>query len=208
MQAFNKTLYIHGFLGEPDEIPFLQGVDLYKTMIMNDEETLDYLKTNYSQFENVIGYSMGGRFILSHFQRFFSNFKQIHILSSHFGLSTSKDKLTRSEFGDNISSNILKDNFLNDWNDLELFNKDPKIEVLKRTKKDYQYLFDRYRLEKQGCYIEEIESNQNIKIYLGEYDKKYHVLYQSINKEVSIIKARGHRLNNEALIREILNGSH
>jgi len=208
MQVSNKTLYIHGFLGESNEIPFLQGLDLYQTMLMNDEETLNFLKRHYGEFENVVGYSMGGRFILNYFHSFFSSFKKIYLLSSHFGLSNVGDKNNRSKIADEISRQILKDNFLSYWNGLEIFQKDHDITQLQRDKIKYKNLFDRYRLEKQQCFRKEVEENQKIEVYLGEYDKKYRALYSGLFKKIHIVPGRGHRLNDTILIKEILNGDY
>ncbi len=204
MTCIDKTLYIHGFLGESDEISFLEGFDLYKTISLNDREIVELLESQYSEFENVIAYSMGGRFVFKFYEEFFHKFNRVNILSSHYGLSSEDEKKVRKKENDSFYSRIDSNDFLDFWNGLEIFKNDAPISKIERARKTYKGLFNRYRLEEQNNFKETIELNGNIRIFLGEKDKKYKQLYSKIDKEIVCIPDRGHRLNDEKSINEVI----
>lgn len=187
---------LHGFLGSPSDFFFLKN----NHVIFHDLYHMDTYPT-LNVDDILIGYSMGGRIALDVARSVDFKIKKIVLISSHPGLTTNEEKEDRKKFEEKVLENLKKmerQDFLNWWNSLPIFQGDEPIDVTAdRYLKSYE-LFKKYRLSEQDNYQMDILKNKDKFLYLaGEYDEKYKAIandmFLASGLKVKLVSG-GHRL--------------
>jgi 2-succinyl-6-hydroxy-2,4-cyclohexadiene-1-carboxylate synthase len=186
----------HGFLGSPDDFCYLASEkvkihDLYENFQVPAIEKDDIL----------IGYSMGGRIALELADKCNFQLKKLILISAHPGLSTEEEKEYRKDFEKVICEKLgseTKEDFLNWWNSLPLFNFDAPITTTdERFKRSFE-LFNNYKLSDQKDHLPNLTKHKDKIIYVvGLFDEKYMELVSEkiLPAEISVKGIPGtHRL--------------
>jgi 2-succinyl-6-hydroxy-2,4-cyclohexadiene-1-carboxylate synthase len=168
-----KVIHIfHGLFGSPQDFHFIQG----------DNITYHNLYSSWNirslnEDDILIGYSMGGRIALEIAHQYKYCMKSLVLLSAHPGLSHPEEIIQRKEYEEiilNKMSTLSVQEFLEWWNNLEIFKGDQPIIVDSKCLRESQVIFNRHRLSHQKDHLPELIKNRSKVLYvLGEKDSKY-----------------------------------
>ncbi len=127
-------LLLHGFLGQKEDWdPLLEHLTLPATALdlpghgkasFHDDFVLA-IKEQIPQADIVVGYSAGGRLALELKERFQNDYGSVILLSSHLGLTTEEERITRWESDQKWIEKLRTapfERFLNDWYNQPLFD--------------------------------------------------------------------------------------
>lgn len=212
IDRYSRSLYIHGFLEVPkrDDLKLFDVLNLYELINLSDLELEDRLSNLCDCYEEVVAYSLGGRFLMRYYEKVFSKINKISILSAHPGNYTYQQRQDAKNFYELACHQLeVSDHyqFLSWWDQLPIFKDDDPLEKVDSTY-DYKALFKRWPSYKQQNFSA-IFKQDNIKnLISGEYDEKYTAIYQKLNlpRKLSIIPHVGHRTNTNQVIHRIIEG--
>lgn len=199
----------HGFLGSPSDFDFLNGhiveaLDLDKLIDQSIEQIAKVVTGDI-----LVGYSFGARLALRVFALDPNRFEKIILLAGHMGLpeTEKKDREKVEEyFLKMIDENSMSD-FIDKWNQLELFEFDQKIVPVKQDKEVLRKYFINWGLSKQEDYHRSLlPYKDKLKWYFGANDKKY-CEYAKKNLgeyNVEFIPNAGHRLLQNETVKELI----
>jgi pimeloyl-ACP methyl ester carboxylesterase len=206
-----KNYYFHGFLGNSSEHGFVNevhGFDLYELSLLSDDQINQRLSRISFKDKTLIGYSLGGRFILRYLD-FFSEAKKIYLLGAHPGIQDQVEKNHNEKwFKKNqakIKNSTLSE-FLDHWNEQAIFKNDPSVLKVNKTMEEICMLFSRWPRFEQLDYSLTIKNDPRIHFLVGQKDQKYVQLISTnfTPNRFSIVEGHGHRLNKPEVIARLL----
>ena len=186
----------HGFLGSPQDFSSFEREDV----IIHDLYEMKTLPV-ITPDDILIGYSMGGRIALEIADECDFQLKKIVLINSHPGLQDESARAEREIFEEKILKELSsrkKDDFMNWWNALPLFNADKPISVDENRFQKSKALFEKFRLSQQKFHLPKITLNRDKVLWLvGLSDEKYGEIASDMLLPLDIhVKALpgGHRL--------------
>lgn len=178
-------LFLHGFLGHPDDwAPFLDAFPSANAISLLEADLFQKAKKH----RILIGYSAGGRIALELKARYPDAFDKVVVFSAHPGLHTEEEKRERLEIDAKwiaMLRNQPFDQFLEAWYSQELFNslkESPHFKTLLKRRREQnpeqlaQFL-EKYSLGKR----EAPPIFPGTTFIYGEKDLKYAKLYATLN---------------------------
>jgi len=226
-QAQKTLIFFHGFMGDHRdwiEITNLLGTQFNYLLIdlpghgqnkkkhISKEDYLSYLNPLISSFGRVslIGYSMGGRILLSYLDNKQSNIEEVVFESVGYGLEKEIDRKERFESDSKLLKEINLKSFLLTWYSMDLFGSLNKAtlfnEMLKRRNEnniiDLDYALNEFSLGHQRFLKTKIETYSKPILYLaGGEDPKYKQMAMSLNQEqnlkVKLVEGAAHNIHLE-----------
>lgn len=196
-------LCLHGFLGNPCDFDFLKNdfdiitPNLSKYVHLSFDELCDKMRTLFNPNRDIIlGYSFGARLGARLFHELNMN-TQLISFAGHLGLQK-KDLNERVKIEEKFKSqlrDLSQQDFLQYWNNLNLFKYDQKLEHA-NFEQAILY-FENYALSMQPRLTEKLlPKKDHISFFFGERDEKYcDYAKDDLNKyQVHFIENCGHRL--------------
>ena len=204
VSGMRKLLCFHGFLGAPKDFNFLKSdfdvraVDLSDYVHLGFDELWDRLEDeDLLEDCDLLGYSFGARLAARIYLRL-SKKPKLVMLAGHLGLENNSQKEERRKIEQGFKhklETLTQEEFIEYWNGLELFWKDPGLAEF--NFKNADAYFKTYGLSEQPYLKQElVEFSDSILIYYGEDDHKY-VSYAKENLSefnVRYIPQTSHRL--------------
>lgn len=198
---------LHGFLGTPSDFDFLKSdfevfaPHLDDLVHLSPLELQDDILSKIKTKGNIlIGYSFGARIAMGLFLRSPERFDRLILLAGHAGLCDEKQRQERKSLELNICKAISENNFddfLNSWNNMELFKHDLVIAPEKKTPEVLTSYFKNFSLSVQPYYLNQLAEYRNKIVWLfGAEDNKY-VTYAKENLagfNIRYIPSCGHRV--------------
>jgi 2-succinyl-6-hydroxy-2,4-cyclohexadiene-1-carboxylate synthase len=165
----------HGFLGSPDDFKFLDGENVRLHDLYQNEKT-----PTLTEDDSLIGYSLGGRFVMELASVCEFRLKKIVLINAHPGLSEEDELIERKHFETRILEKLrtmAREDFIEFWNRLPIFHADRPISVSPERFKASADLFQQYRLSGQKNFLPElIHFSQKVHFIIGLHDEKYYHL--------------------------------
>lgn len=181
--SFGKALYIHGFLGDPNDMRplFLNGYECESfdvRSLLNEESPIEVLSEKTSSYQFAVGYSFGGR-LLEELKEIAPEKSKLWFFVSSRHSPYSKDELVHRElFREKlVNASYDLEAFFEIWNTLPLFSGHKMDEYRQR----YKLAFTPWTPEEIRRYLDLFfQSRQfipkkcNKSYYLyGDSDEKY-----------------------------------
>lgn len=201
--------FLHGFWGSPEDFSetcerlrkkrshdHFQFYDLRKENLKSVKDFKPVIE-NKKDFHIFCGYSMGGRILLPYcFSEKVHENAGFVFISTGLGLATERERKERALWETDIIKKMQSmslEEFRAFWNSYGIFD---EAKARKKTpdwsKEQLMEIFDRYRLSKGEYWKDSLVKASNVKVVLGEKDKKYLEMYKGMKKEV--IKNASHRI--------------
>lgn len=186
----------------------IRGVDWTSDLTNSTEKQFFKSLENTNKSLNLIGYSMGGRYLLRNLTHLPDCVQSIILLAPRIYLP-SKNRMKQIEF-ERITLENLKhldqDSFLNYWNRLPIFEHDPPKPIGTQWRPDYwSRVFELMRPSQQMDHREQIAKNSKVHLVCGSLDTKYCEHYDQLETLNPIRKLPdlGHRLNKRLVVEKI-----
>lgn len=226
----NPLLLLHGFWGLPSDfspqlpelrLKKLHSLDYTKIPQLSPEiyfsdwgtQFISYLDQQFPGTQvSAVGYSQGGRLLLSAFAAQPDRFKQLILISSHPGLQKIEDREQRLKTDRSWAQKFRRmdwEQLQGLWNAQEVFKKG---NLITRQPQDFDrqtlaLCLENWSLAHQPDYRSLMVDQSKIEVILGEEDTKYVQLYRDLNVKVHKVKGAAHRVPSDQSIRltEVLN---
>ena len=225
--SVSDVLFLHGFLGLPQDFD-----PCFKNLKNKNVKALDYTKNlelspevyisdwgqnflssqNASQPMTAVGYSQGGRLLLSAFALDPKRFKKLILISSHSGLKSHAEKevrLTSDRQWAQKFRSLEWNQLMQQWGAQPVFHKGAEVSRRESdfNREELAQCFENWSLAHQPDYCEMIREHKNIHVIVGEQDQKYIDLYSHLGSRLQITKGAAHRVPSDQPIHlaEILN---
>jgi len=226
-QAQKTLIFFHGFMGDHrDWIDITKRIGPQFNYLLIDlpghgqnkkkrilrEDYLIYLNSLISKFGRVslIGYSMGGRILLSCLKQKSSNIEEIILESVGYGLEDRSDRGERLEADSKLLKGIELKAFLERWYSMDLFgnlNKSDLFEgmIIRRNENhidDLDYALNEFGLGHQDFLKVKIEEYPKPIFYLvGSHDSKYKKMAMNLSQnnklKVELVEGAAHNIHLE-----------
>ncbi len=214
-----STIVLHGFMGNPDEFSFMNEFASTLSLPFHTQENANFIRNKehahflFSKFLNylsadigllnLIGYSMGGRFILETLMKYPMPIQSLTLISAHLGLNNTEEKNLRLTQDQKLLAGIQNQvdfkKFLNEWYNKDLFypkNLRPQKEMEALLNKDFS-MIDSYKkasielstgkgpmLSETITFLKKHLKNTKISMITGTEDSKYYKHYQDVSKNL------------------------
>jgi len=168
--------YFHGFLGSPEDFSEIKPQGISHSLLSLPTE--DQIKED----DTLIGYSMGGRVATEIAVSKKFQIKKLILLASHPGIEESEreERILSENKIIHLMEKYPKDQFLDLWNKLPLFEGDPELTPNNLTQEENLDLFKKFRLSQQSNFKEVLKKHKNKVVYVvGEKDHKYKSLAEN-----------------------------
>ncbi len=220
----NPLLFFHGFWGLPsdfnaqvNQMKLLNAHSLDYTKIpqLNPEiyfsdwgsQFIAYLDQHFPEVQiSAVGYSQGGRLLLSAFALQPERFKKLILISSHPGLQNIEERELRLK-SDRSWAKKFKEMDWNQlqglWNAQEVFKKGNSIfrQPEQFDRETLALCLENWSLAHQPDYRPSMIDQNQIEVILGEEDSKYVQLFRDLNVKVHKVKGAAHRVPSDQSIR-------
>lgn len=226
----NPILFFHGFWGLPTDFKFqisdlklqnARSLDYAKIPQLSPEnyfsdwgsQFIAYLDQQYPGTQiSAVGYSQGGRLLLSAFAIQPERFKKLVLISSHPGLQTIEEREQRLKSDRNWAQKfrlMYWDQLQNLWNAQDVFKKGKSTVRLSQDfdRETLALCLENWSLAHQPDYRPLLVDQSKIEVVLGEEDTKYIELFSALKVKVHKVKGAAHRVPSDQSIRltEVLN---
>ncbi len=226
----NPLLFLHGFWGLPSDFSAqvsqlnqtkTHSIDYTKIPQLSPEiyfsdwgaQFIAYLDQQYPGTPiSAVGYSQGGRLLLSAFATQPDRFKKLILISSHPGLQKVEEREQRLKSDRSWSQKFRQmdwEQLQSLWNAQEVFKKG---NLITRQPQDFDretlaLCLENWSLAHQPNFRSLMDGQSKIEVILGEEDSKYVELYSELNVKVHKVKGAAHRVPSDQSIRltEVLN---